>query len=132
LVDRTGRSDHFHNFPPTAVRPDRKSPADYLPECGEIRLYVEKLLSPAACDSKPAHHFVEDQKDLMVIANLPEPAKKICLPRHTAHVPGDGLQENCGDFILKSFQQDLDRIEIVVLGVERVAGGRPRNSRTVG
>src|SRR5438445_12751337 len=49
-----------------------ETPSDDFAEACEVRGHVIRVLGPAECDAKTAHHLIEDQGDVVVRRDFPQ------------------------------------------------------------
>src|ERR1043166_1219359 len=120
-----------HDLAAATVSTDRQAAADYFSKRCDVGPDVVKLLRTTARDTKPGHHFIEDQQCTVLASQFAHRFEIAGLWRHATHVSDDGLDDHGRD--VRVFSEDLFERGGVVEGKrERVLGECGGNARAVG
>src|SRR5690606_31828268 len=86
LIHGPCRGDRFHNLPLSSVGAYRQPPSYDFSHGGEVRHHTIQFLCAARRKPESGHHFIEDEDDLVFIAELSEVLKVGRLWRDTTHI----------------------------------------------
>ena len=92
----------------------------------------KRSCAPPRASLKTGHDLVEDQDDPVLARDLPEPFEIPFRRRHTAHVPGDWLQDDGGELLALAREQVPHRLQVVVRQNGGISGSPLRNAGAVG
>jgi hypothetical protein len=116
---------------PESVSAERRSghaAADDLAEHRQVRRDPVALLGSAVGDAEARHHLVEHQQGAAVVARLAQALEEPVGGRDTAHVAGDGLDDDAGELVAVPLDHGAHAREIVERRSQRVGGRRGRHA----
>ena len=65
-------------------------------------------------DTKPGHHFIKDQQRPVGRSQIAQAFEIACRERHAAHVAGNRLNDDAGDFMAALGKRRRERSFIVI------------------
>src|SRR6266403_537471 len=106
-----------HQLGAAAVSCDGQAAADNFAQRGEIAFDLENLLRGAVVQTKAGDDFVDDQQRAIRFRDVAQAGQKARGGWDHAHVGGDRLNNDGGDFVPVLREDSVDRGQIMVASV---------------